>query len=88
MNNNLFIIGCGFVGNSVYHGFSPKFNIKIFDKFKEGYHSLEETINHSKYIFICVPIPMMNDGSQDLSNIYEVINDLKKYIKYKIICMI
>lgn len=84
--NKLSIVGCGFVGSAVYHGFSPIFDIRIYDKFKLGYHSLDETINHSKIIFICLPTPMKtNNGcEQDLSilrnaidEIYNTTNDRK-----------
>jgi len=66
----------GFVGRALYHGFSPYFDIKIFDKYVEGYNNLEETVNHSEIIFICVPTPVKLNYEQDLSNIYNVLNSI------------
>lgn len=76
-DNNISIIGCGFVGRAIYHGFSPYFDIKIYDKYIEGFNTLEETVNHSEVIFICVPTPVNENNEQDLSNIYDVINSIK-----------
>lgn len=70
------IVGCGMVGQAVYHGFSPCSDIKIYDKFKDGYNSLEETVNHSNYIFVCVPTPMDNNGTQDKSNLESSVKDI------------
>jgi len=69
--NNLSIIGCGFVGNAIYNTFSPYYSIKIYDKFKSGFNSLKETLDHSDVIFVCLPTPVADDMSQDLSNIIE-----------------
>ena len=35
------IIGVGFVGNAVYHTFSPYFKIRLYDKYKPGYEDLK-----------------------------------------------
>lgn len=75
--SKLSIIGCGFVGKGVYHGFSPYFDIKIYDKYIKGYNTLEETINHSKVLFICVPTPYKPTYEQDLSSIYDVIRSIR-----------
>ena len=48
---NISIFGSGFVGGAVYHGLSPFYNVKIYDKYKPGYNGLEETIDFSRYIF-------------------------------------
>ena len=76
--NKLSIIGNGFVGQAIYNGFSPYFDIKIYDKFIKGLDTLEETVNHNEIIFICVPTPYKEDYSQDLSAIYDVINSIDK----------
>lgn len=76
--NNLSIIGAGFVGRAIYNGFSPYFDIKVYDKYVKGFHELSETVNHSEIIFICVPTPYRNDYSQDLSSIYDVIKSIDK----------
>lgn len=72
----LSIIGSGFVGSAVYHGFSPYFKIKIYDKFKQGYHELDETVNHSRFIFVCVPTPVTAEGKQDISSLENAIQSI------------
>jgi len=78
MKNKLSIIGCGYVGKAIYNGFSPYFDIKIYDKY-QYYNAIEETIQHSEIIFICVPTPMNDDGTQCLSNIYDAVSNIPKY---------
>ena len=76
--NKLSILGCGFVGKGAYHGFSPYFDIKIYDKYIKGYDTLEDTVNHSEILFICVPTPYKPNYEQDLSCIYDVVNSIQK----------
>lgn len=79
---NISIFGSGFVGGAVYHGLSPFYNIKIYDKYKPGYNTLEETIDFSRYIFICVPTPVnLDDNSQDLTYIKDAILSIEKNAK-------
>ena len=75
------IIGFGFVGKAVVHGFYLHSDLKIYDKFQDGLDTLEETINNSDFIFICVPTPMSDDGSQDLSIVYGVMHDIERIAK-------
>lgn len=75
---NIGIIGNGFVGNAINFAFSSISNIKIFDiDPKKSLDSLE-SVNKCDFVFICVPTPMFKDGSQDLSCILNVLNDLSK----------
>jgi len=74
------IFGIGYVGGALYHGFSPFYNVKIYDKYKEGYNTLSETVNTSRYIFICVPTPVnLENNTQDLSYIYDAVFTIAKY---------
>lgn len=66
---NIGIIGMGFLGSAIVHGFSHCANIKIYDKYNDIYDSLPDVISHSRYMFVCVPTPMNEDGTQDLSNV-------------------
>ena len=83
---NIGIIGKGFVGSAVEHGFScnSKFKaiIRVYDKNPIlSTHSLSETINHSEIIFLSVPTPANPDGSintQIVENILFEINDCIK----------
>mgnify|MGYP001277503591 CR=1 FL=1 len=69
------VIGKGFVGTAVSHGFSHQTgygaDIKIYDKNPvKSQNSLEETVNDSDYLFLSVPTPMHKDtGECDLSYI-------------------
>ena len=66
------IIGNGFVGEAQAFAFSPVGHIKIFDKDPlKSMNTLSET-HESDYVFVCVPTPTSDDGSQDLSYVEEV----------------
>lgn len=76
---NISIIGIGFVGEAVYHAFCSHYDIKIYDKFKKGFNKFEETVNHADIIFVAVPTPMTNDGSQDMTIVENIISDINKH---------
>ena len=81
---NIGIIGKGFVGNAVAHGFSSgagyEANIFIHDKNPDlSQHSLEEVIDNSDFIFISVPTPSNKDGSINLDIVDNVLNEVSKY---------
>ena len=68
---NIGIIGKGFVGTAVAHGFSEsvgyKSTIRIFDKEpSKSLNTLEEVVELSDFIFISVPTPSNEDGSINL----------------------
>ena len=50
------IIGYGIVGKAVEYGFKDLNNIRFYDKYKKS-DSLEEVINSSEFIFVCLPTP-------------------------------
>ena len=69
------IIGNGFVGESQAFAFSPTCNIKIYDKNKlRSTHDLDDTLT-CDFVFVCVPTPMKNNGSQDFSFIENVFEN-------------
>lgn len=81
---NISIFGSGFVGGAVYHGLSPFYNVKIYDKYKPGYNGLEETIDFSRYIFVCVPTPVnLDDNSQELCYIEDALSTIEKMQRTK-----
>lgn len=75
------IIGNGFVGQAITHGFVLHVDdIMIYDTDpKRSTHSLNELVNNSDVIFICVPTPMFESGECDLSIVNKVVNDLSEY---------
>ena len=75
------IIGKGFVGTAVAHGFSHQTgygaNIKIYDSNPEkSQNSLEDTVNNSEFIFLSVPTPADKDGFNDLSIVTSVLTNI------------
>ncbi len=75
------IIGKGFVGTAVAHGFSTQTgfgaSIKIYDKDPvKCINSLNETVNESDFIFLSVPTPSKKDGSIDLSILKDAIESI------------
>ena len=83
---NVGIIGKGFVGSAVSHGFSNsvgyKANIRIYDKDKsKSLNSLEEVVTKSDFVFISVPTPANNNGSINLEILKNCLEDISKLIK-------
>lgn len=67
------IIGNGFVGEAQAFAFSPTSNVKIYDiDPKKSTHDLNE-VHQCDFVFICVPTPMYENGSQDQSYINDVL---------------
>ena len=85
-NIKIGVVGKGFVGTAVAHGFSHQTgfgaDIKIYDiDPKKSVNTLEDTVNNSDFIFLSVPTPSHKDGSIDLSileNALESINKVNK----------
>ena len=73
------IIGNGFVGNAIAHAFIPKMEVRIHDKDPEkNFNSLDEVVNGCDVVFVCVPTPMRQDSTIDLSIVESVFEDIKK----------
>lgn len=70
------IVGFGFIGNAVAYGFGQHADLKIYDKYNDFYDTLDETVNSSDFMFVGVPTPMRNDGSQDLSSMDDAVNSV------------
>ena len=61
------VIGNGFVGEAISFAFSSVADMYVFDT--DPLKSLDdlESVHNCDFVFICVPTPMFEDGSQDLS---------------------
>ena len=75
------IVGNGYVGGAIAHGFSPastgNCEIKVYDIMPErSLNTLSETVNESDYVFVSVPTPMNKDGSISLKFIHEVFKNI------------
>jgi len=77
------VVGFGFVGESQVFAFSPIADIKVFDidPIKKT-HSLEETINQD-LVFVCLPTPMKENGTQDISLIENFFRDVSRLTSKK-----
>lgn len=75
------IIGKGFVGSAVAHGFSSgsgyDANIYIHDKNPDlSSNTLHEVVTQSEFIFISVPTPSNKDGSINLDIVENVLTEV------------
>jgi nucleotide sugar dehydrogenase len=66
------ILGNGFVGEAISFAFSTVSDIYVYDI--DPLKSLcdLESVHNCDFVFICVPTPMFEDGSQDLSYVESV----------------
>jgi len=68
------IVGHGFVGKAVEYGFAhPEVSFEIIDP---KYGTNVRDMQYCDIIFVCVPTPMMDDGSIDSSILEDVMNAL------------
>lgn len=72
------IVGFGFVGRAIAHGFALHADIKMYDKYDDSYFSIEETVRDSEFVFLCVPTPMEESGKQDPSNVLDAVSDIAR----------
>ena len=61
------VIGNGFVGEAISFAFSPVADLYVYDKDPLKSINSLESVHNCDFVFICVPTPMFQDGSQDLS---------------------
>jgi nucleotide sugar dehydrogenase len=75
------IIGNGFVGSAIMHGFILHVeDIAIYDSNpKRSTHTLDDLVENSDVIFVCVPTPMFESGECDLSVVESVVDKLSQY---------
>ena len=79
--NKIGVVGNGYVGGALAHGFSPastgKCEVKVYDVLPErSLDTLDETVNGSDYIFVSVPTPMSKNGSISLKFINQVFKEI------------
>ena len=72
------IIGYGFVGKALENGLNKDVDfIKIDPKLNTDINDLED--HKPEIVFICLPTPMNDDGSQNISIVDEVIKKIYKF---------
>jgi UDPglucose 6-dehydrogenase len=70
------VVGNGFVGNAVYQNFKDSEITKVFDVNPQRTLNTLEEVLECKYIFVCLPTPMLPDGRCDLSYIENFFKDI------------
>ena len=71
---NIGIIGQGFVGNAVYQKFKNYYDVLTYDLDESKCNSnLNEIIYKCENIFVCLPTPMNEDGSCNISIVEQVL---------------
>ena len=74
------VIGFGTVGEAIAKGFNfLGYRVYVNDKEKFAIYSKKYLMENCDVTFICVQTPPKEDGSIDLSRIYEVIDEVAKY---------
>ena len=77
------VIGNGFVGEAISFAFSSISDLYVYDIDPLKSLSDPESVHDCDFTFICVPTPMFEDGSQDLSyveNTFEKATNKPVYI--------
>jgi UDPglucose 6-dehydrogenase len=73
------VIGQGYVGSAITVGFKPYYEVSTYDKFdlsKSTHSTLNDVVNNSEVIFVCVPTPMNPDGTCHTGIVEEVVKEI------------
>jgi UDPglucose 6-dehydrogenase len=73
------VVGVGIVGSATAKVLERKHELFLYDKFKQEYNSkknLEEVVDNSEVIFVCVPTPMKITGEIDYSSVHSSLDQL------------
>ena len=76
------IVGQGYVGTAVKEIFSKHYDVETYDldKDKCTVDYLEDMVELTNVIFVCVPTPMKKDGSCDISIVEAVVKDINDMV--------
>ena len=79
---NIGIVGQGYVGTAIKKVFSKHYEVDTYDldKDKCSVDYLEDLVELSNIIFVCVPTPMKKDGSCDTSIVEAVVKDINDMV--------
>jgi len=70
------VIGQGFVGNAIYQKFKKYYNIRTYDLDSSKCNSSKEEVLKQDIIFVCLPTPMNQDGTCNISIVEQAISDI------------
>tara|TARA_R110002110_G_scaffold147279_3_gene337732 strand:+ start:5415 stop:6251 length:837 start_codon:yes stop_codon:yes gene_type:complete len=86
MSKTIGIVGQGFVGTAVREGMSGFYNVETYDINKICTCStLEELVEVSDFIFLCLPTPMRKNGRCDLSIVKDTVKKIDEMKQEKIL---
>ena len=76
------IVGQGYVGTAVKEVFSKHYEVDTYDldKDKCSVDYLEDLVELTNIIFVCVPTPMKKDGSCDTSIVEAIVKDINDMV--------
>ena len=76
------IVGQGYVGTAVKNIFEKYYDVETYDldKDKCSVDYLEDLVELTNIIFVCVPTPMKKDGSCDTSIVEAVVKDINDMV--------
>jgi len=76
------IVGQGYVGTAVKTVFEKHYDVETYDldRDKCSVDYLEDIVELSNIIFVCVPTPMKKDGSCDVSIVEAVVKDINDMV--------
>ena len=79
---NIGIVGQGYVGTAVKEVFSKHYEVDTYDldKDKCSVDYLEDLVELTNIIFVCVPTPMKKDGSCDTSIVEAIVKDINDMV--------
>ena len=86
---NVGLIGNGFVGNAIYENLRESNNFLIYDKNADlaTAANVREVCHNSKIIFVALPTPMYENGSCDLSIIFNVMAQISYWYNDNIVVL-
>jgi UDPglucose 6-dehydrogenase len=81
--NKIGIVGQGYVGTAVKTIFKQYYDVLTYDikNIISNTSSLEELVNKTNIIFVCVPTPMNEDRSCNTSIVEDVISNINDLVK-------
>jgi UDPglucose 6-dehydrogenase len=71
------VIGNGFVGEAISFAFSSVSDLYVYDTNPLKSLNDLESVHNCDFVFVCVPTPMLKNGSQDLSFVHRVFENGK-----------
>jgi UDPglucose 6-dehydrogenase len=72
------VLGNGFVGEAISFAFSSVTDMYVFDTDQSRCLNDIESVHQCDFVFVCVPTPMFEDGSQDLSYVQSAFEKASK----------